>query len=109
MDMLAKKLKMSKAILIMDTPDSCVDCILVYCEEIFDDENYYRGDDCFCRARWPQRVNEWYEDETKPEWCPLKKLPNYRNEKAAVDIGIRDCGFIDGWNACLDEITNTGG
>lgn len=31
-------------------------------------------------------------------------LPKKRIEKYASDVGDRDSGFIDGWNACIDEI-----
>lgn len=82
---------MSKSMLIMDTPDSCADCMLIYCDEIFDDEGYYRGDECICRANWPQNVNEWYDDETKPDWCPL------------IEISDSTKGLFGGENVCISK------
>jgi hypothetical protein len=51
---------------------------------------------------------------TRAEWCPLRPLP--KEEESAdevVELGSYnegygngyECGFADGWNACLKEIT----
>ena len=38
-----------------------------------------------------------------PDWCPLKPLP----EKSTAENDMTDyqCGMVDGWNQCIDEIT----
>lgn len=37
-----------------------------------------------------------------PEWCPIRLVPEKKNMKNASTF--TDLGFINGWNACLDEI-----
>jgi hypothetical protein len=86
---------MSKAILIMDMPSRCNVCPLI-------DESY---DYCIPTDR---DVSE-YAYETKPTWCPLKEVPQQREEKMSSDVGLRDCGFVDGWNACIDKIMGGSG
>lgn len=43
-----------------------------------------------------------YESKSRPEWCPLKPLP----EKSAIENDMTDyqCGMVDGRNQCIDEI-----
>lgn len=79
---------MDKAILVIDMPESCDKCPLLFRHE---EE----------RCCWVEGRNSF---TTKPDWCPLKSIPNKRKEKYAADVGLRDSGFIDGWNACIDEI-----
>ena len=90
---------MSKAILVMDMPDSCIDCR--FCREIDegieacceimdnpDDSSLCRMIEDYCQCR--------------PSWCPLKELP----EKSCT--GNSDYyqwgDWEDGWNACIDDI-----
>lgn len=49
-----------------------------------------------------------------PDWCPLKPLPKEEEPTdEVVELGSYnegygngyECGFADGWNACLKEIT----
>ena len=64
---------MSKAILVLDMPDSCLDCrfcreidegIEACCEIIIDDP-----DDCsLCRM-----IEDYCQ--CRPNWCPLKEMP----------------------------------
>ena len=98
-----------KSILIIDTPTRCYDCPL-----FTDDE-----DDChygFCDNRNILKQKEAQEKvrfNEKPTWCPLRPLP--KEEESAdevVELGSYnegygngyECGFADGWNACLKEI-----
>ena len=87
---------MSKAILIIDMPSCCNECKIR-----FDDEY---SNWCPYDNPEPNGVFQYVENRTKPKWCPLKLIPKKREEKYAADVGDRDCGFIDGWNACIDEI-----
>ena len=75
----------------MNMPDSCVGCPI--CQRA--DDNLY-----YCMATFKIIVDVWL----KAHWCPLRELPQKREEGYAKDVGLRDCGFIDGWNACIDEI-----
>lgn len=82
---------MSKAVLVMDMPESCFGCNFLYC-------NADAGIDS-CQAMKVSRIvdSETYE---KPDWCPLRELPEKANHPAYCDNGR----FDKGWNACLDEI-----
>lgn len=86
---------MGKSILILDTPECCGECPFMdggcideYCSA--------HGEDCI---DIPDIMGG------KPEWCPLRPLPDH----------IEVCGkypqpgpvpsYRIGWNACLDKIT----
>ena len=55
---------MSKAVLMMDMPETCDDCNLCY---------YSDGKVKLCY--WYDRVIS----ETKPNWCPLMPVPTNKN------------------------------
>lgn len=79
---------MSKAILVIDMPDSCDVCKFCY---------YTMGETPVCSLE-----NLVAEPQDRPNWCPLKRLP----EKQTYYLGISDenAGWVDGWNDCLDCI-----
>ena len=87
---------MNKAILVINVPKSCNECPICasYAESAFSPREYW------CTVS----DNTGVDPYDKPKWCPLKGIPKKRKEKYAADVGDRDCGFIDGWNACIDEI-----
>lgn len=82
---------MAKAVLVMDMPESCMECNFLYID----------GDTMLdsCQALEVARTvdSETYE---KPDWCPLRELPEKANHPAYCDNGR----FDKGWNACLDMI-----
>ena len=46
--------------------------------------------------------------QIKGKWCPLKPMPQ-KEEKPEEGGGLNwdnafQCGFVAGWNACLEEI-----
>lgn len=83
---------MSKAVLVIDMPESCADCQLadddpsgLYCP-LADD--YYDGTD---------------SSEDRASFCPLRELPKHRRAIGNVSEGeklLMNAGFND----CLDEI-----
>ena len=78
---------MSKSILVMNTPKYCALCVL-------------RSGVLhpFCRVN-----NRDITDlSIRPDWCPLKPLPEKRDTK--MTGADWNCGYNDGWNACVDEI-----
>lgn len=89
---------MNKAILVIDMPRCCNECSLM-----FQDEYSY-----WCPVRSDENRTDLYDDyikfHRKPDWCPLKKLPNKRNYNR---FGIAD-EYVDdfsyGWNTCINEI-----
>jgi hypothetical protein len=81
---------MSKAILVMDMPKSCSECPCISlgcCNAV--------GGVGFCRT-----IGDIYD---KPDWCPLRELPKKWDENKALTWENKK--FIDGRNACIDEIT----
>lgn len=94
---------MSKAVLVMDMPESCFGCNFLYC-------NADAGIDS-CQAMEVSRIvdSETYE---KPYWCPLRELPerkpeSERRECEGSNMGTWQVPLLENmsWNACLDEIT----
>lgn len=83
---------MSKAILVMDMPDSCMGCNFLYCDMENNSES--------CQAREKSRIVD-LENEDKPDWCPLREMPEEREEN---HIGTYEYNFNEGWNACIDAI-----
>lgn len=59
--------KMSKAILIIDMPNNCNECKIR-----FDDEY---SNWCPYDNPEPNGVWQYVDNKTKPDWCPLKPLP----------------------------------
>lgn len=78
---------MAKAVLVMDMPHDCPMC------KFFDlDERCHAVD----------VENPWSTDpeKAKPDWCPLRELPERSDHPKHCDNGRFDAG----WNACLDAI-----
>ena len=74
---------MRKSVLVMETPEDCESCVLH--GGIFHS---------FCKINC-----RCIEDlSAKPDWCPLKELPNKKN------CGEIFNGNVKGWNDCLKEI-----
>lgn len=78
---------MSKSVLMIDTPKYCALCVL-----------RSGVNHPFCRVN-----NRDITDlSIRPDWCPLKPLPEKRDTK--MTGADWNCGYNDGWNACVDEI-----
>ena len=81
---------MSKSVLVVNTPRKCIGCQ-------FFGSTYYLH--CILASGNIEDI------ESKPDWCPLKPLPE--KNTAENDMTDYQCGMVDGWNACLKEITET--
>ena len=76
---------MSKAILVIDMPNSCEEC------DVID----------FCHS------NDWKTNlKIKPDWCPLRELPQKKEEK--VYTSLFAIAKKNGWNDCIDAILKEG-
>lgn len=89
---------MTKAILVMDMPESCFGCNFLYC-------NADAGIDS-CQAMEVSRIvdSEKYE---KPDWCPLRELPEKKETWVTLSCYPNGRWTEDmkaGYNTCLDEI-----
>lgn len=92
---------MSKSVLVIDTPKSCIDCPI--------GRNMSNPlEVCVvCGATRKCVIDK--EPESIPEWCPLKPLPK-RKPVLSLDAlsGYTEWnknGQDRGWNNCLDNIT----
>lgn len=79
---------MSKSILVIDTPRCCYECNLYI-------EDPYRN---WCAGTF----HHPHDDQTIPNWCPLKELPKRMEGNDSVYYQWGD--YEDGWNHCLDVI-----
>lgn len=85
---------MSKAVLVMNMPENCYQCRLTHRlnpEEIID-----------CRGRILSDTYVIFKN--RPNWCPLRELPEEKESDPVMDHDI-DFGSAIGWNACLEAIT----
>lgn len=95
---------MSKSVLVIDTPETCIDCI--FCQEYRtknreyaycyvtngDSENDMKLIDCIYGYR-----------QSKPDWCPLKPLPEEKEERDwRSKLSLE---WVRGWNTCISKIT----
>ena len=89
---------MNKAILVIDMPKNCNECKIR-----FDDEY---SNWCPYDNPEPNGVWKYVEKGTKPDWCPLKPLPekevNFGSPYFLYDE--YGDGYTDGWNGCLNVI-----
>lgn len=89
---------MAKAILVMDMPEqTCQKCTLCY--ETENDDEY------LCCA-----TGKLLPDGEKPEWCPLRELPEKKVADKQLAISPLTEGYLKdfekGCNACRDVIEN---
>ena len=98
-----KRIKcMSKAILVLDMPGTCCDCNfcreiqegIEACCELMDEPN----DNTLCRI--VDSENGYCQE--KPNWCPLKELPDETHNDVYMDEYCD--GYDDGWNSLRKEI-----
>ena len=83
---------MSKSVLVIDTPEDCHSC-------------YLRGFTLnlqYCRAKQGSAII--VDTSVKPDWCPLKPLPE-KDDFVNVPHDEYYTGYHDGWDNCIDEIT----
>lgn len=103
---------MSKSILLMDTPENCYDCPfgIEYCGNL-----EYEGccELAECLDSDTRLIAEEHydcESKSRPDWCPLKSLPEkmkvtglYNSEY--FKAGGKPPSYKIGWNKCIDVIT----
>lgn len=96
---------MSKSILVIDTPETCLDCM--FCREL------HEGIEACCELsdeledKELCRMIEIDYCQEKPDWCPLKEMIRKTSVGIEVCIGNKtECvkSYVDGYNACIDEI-----
>ena len=88
---------MSKAILVMDMPESCRNCNL----RVIGSYN-------FCTGADGRKIDQMkiINNDIKPEWCPLRELPQKYTVHCTDTTHHRH--VKQGWNYCIDEILKEG-
>jgi hypothetical protein len=82
---------MSKAILVMDMPESCSKCPLF--------EDHYS--DMSCRGLNNRGIDYPYPENFRQKWCPLKIAPVKQDVQYGDDKGN---AWVRGYNNCVHEI-----
>ena len=83
---------MSKAVLVMDMPESCPDC------------RFFESDWRECYAISKRYNRDIMTEEAKPNWCPLRELPEKMPDLEHGYENVEKSIIRTGWNACLDAI-----
>lgn len=94
---------MSKSALVMETPKNCYECPFSCTNGNDTDCGYCELEMYFIDGEVV--INEEYfdfESEVKPDWCPLKLLPEKMTGVAQTDHWN---SIKAGWNGCINEIT----
>ena len=89
---------MSKSILIIDTPNNCLECMLSY-------------DSASCQITGERFWKDGFNPDNQIlHNCPLKPVPDRINLRQYVDNtacnldSIVAYQYAQGWNSCIDEI-----
>lgn len=95
---------MSKSILVMDTPEVCIDCPCHFTEDT---------GKVWCGKEQQELLTDDIET-FKPDWCPLKELPEKKIETLYLNrednlrnietYGEKRDMLAVGWNMCIDKI-----
>lgn len=86
--------KMSKAVLVFDMPRSCIECPCL-------DENLVSRT-CGAMKEYT-KLDKFEVFGLKPDWCPLRKMPN-KFDLPADDDDYFNNGWSRGYNYCIDRI-----
>lgn len=78
---------MSKSVLVIDTPKNCMECLMLT-----------ESHECIMQSKEANRKAGSYMK--LQEGCPLREL----QERMLIAPDMLN-SFVDGWNACIDEIT----
>lgn len=80
---------MSKGMIVVDMPEKCCNCRMGFVNE------FYVQFECYYKVG-----EEIKPDDGKPDWCPIRPLPERAYHENYCDNGRYD----KGWNDCLDKI-----
>lgn len=87
---------MGKSILVMETPEHCIDCPCHFA---------YENGTVWCGKENKELLADDIET-FKPDWCPLLDAPEKKDKNSYHNE--RESGYVEGWNDCIDKILNGG-
>ena len=87
---------MSKAMLIIDEPSSCIDCPCYFTSEGYEE----------CEAII-NTIEDIDTENGKPTWCPLRPVPTLKEDNSVIYIERYE-GYLEGWNDCVKEMLGGG-
>ena len=79
---------MAKGYLVVNIPQKCSKCVF---ERHAEKEVWHWCP--FVYARYVDHIR----DEGRPDWCPIRKIPEKREL-------LGDSSFCSGWNACINKL-----
>lgn len=91
---------MPKAVLVMDMPESCKKCVFCRGLNACKLKKYLAGD----RICTIYTVDKQIMEGGKPDWCPLRELPEKMPDLEHGYENVEKSIIRTGWNACLDAI-----
>lgn len=91
---------MPKAVLVMDMPESCKKCVFCRGLNACKLKKYLAGD----RICTIYTVDKQIMEGGKPDWCPLRELPEKMPDLEHGYENVEKSIVRTGWNACLDAI-----
>ena len=91
---------MAKAVLVMDMPESCKKCVFCRGLNACKLKKYLVGD----RICTIYTVDKQIMEGGKPDWCPLRELPEKMPDLEHGYENVEKSIIRTGWNACLDAI-----
>lgn len=89
---------MSKSILVIDTPKDCKSCPFCRGLNVCKIMKYIKRERILSSYTLDYQIFEG----GKPDWCPLKDVPEKTNPPSQYPYLHRL--IADGWNACIDTI-----
>lgn len=89
-----------KGIIVVDMPETCLDC--GFCEEI-DEGTFACCTIVLDEKSLYGRVIDADYCQNKPDWCPIKPVPEKKEFPECFMYGEL-YGEEIGWNECIDEI-----
>ena len=82
---------MSKAMLIIDMPNNCIDCMLSY-------------DSASCQITGERFWKDGFEPDNQIlHNCPLRPLPTLKEDNSIIHLERYE-GYLEGWNDCVKEM-----
>lgn len=92
---------MSKAVLVMDMPESCSKCMFLY--EFGGIKNCNLMNVMYGGA---SRLSQNNFTKCRHDQCPLRPMPEKKEilHTNQYQFGVLGRGFSEGWNACIDKI-----